>query len=188
MSKTSDAGTLIVAACAGLHADRDLDGRIARAVFGWQVVARDWPCGYDVEGGRYRASLYQEPDADPDLVPTMPDAVYRLPMHPWPPVERRLGDRLLHPAIVMPVPAYSTDIAAAWRVVRHYTITIPLRGDPPDPALAPQVWIWFDHDQWQSSWVGPGTDVDVTVGAGTPELAICRAALAYATILELYHA
>lgn len=91
---------------------RTLDAKIASDVMGLNVVALDWPCGYDMDDGSYVASMFREcsylyPERGP---------VYVLNEGDWPP---ETIDGAECPVAVFPVPNYSTEIADAWEVVEH---------------------------------------------------------------------
>ena len=152
-------------------AGRELDTLIAEQVMGLQVVARDWPCGWADwdDGGGYVAAHDRE----------LPEALgfTKQDRRRW---AARYPDRgpvytePLDAAFYTPVPFYSTDIAAAWEVLTHFTaqgwrITSEHRVKP-DPAYA---WRW-EFDTLGSAL--PGRQIFGAYGP-TPALAICRAAL-----------
>lgn len=96
------------------QAGQELDALIAARVFGLQVI-RDWPCGWDDEGDYDAASTREAPDR-PGF--TKQDAArWRTRYSERGPVY----DDPTDPRPYTPVPFYSTDIAAAWRVVEEMT-------------------------------------------------------------------
>lgn len=141
-----------------LEAGRELDALVAEAM-GVNVVARDWPCGYWPDGGGY--------DADTEAAHKNTAAWFsdRGPVFAvgqgWPP---RLLPGLDRPmASVRPVPFYSTDIAAAWTIVRAFRTYRIMWNE-----------YYKRHDVQFSNYKPFG------MGSGlgkTPEVAICAAAL-----------
>jgi hypothetical protein len=102
--------------------DRKTDVAIAK-LMGLNVVALDWPCGYDPECGCYQACHFNPPigcwynEHGPVFVPANGT---------WPPepVETDLFDETEHFANVEPVPFYSDDIVAAWEVADAFSILV----------------------------------------------------------------
>lgn len=155
--------------------DRELDALVSERVFGKTVVAHDWPCGYDPECGDYEASMYQVGGDGGLYAPSswhedFGPVVAATPGG-WPP-------RVLDPhaevlvADVDPVPFYSTDVRAAWRVVDKMIV----RG-----------YVWFavqrDPQEKAGLWTAmfkaePGDGYSIYVSAETDTRAICLAALA----------
>lgn len=134
---------------------RELDAEVAERVMGLRVVARDWPCGYNYDGCEREA--WSWPEEPP-------------PMHfePWPVYVTERGTwpaRRLEP--IVPVSAYSTDIAAAWLVVEKLAaqgLRLSLDAFGGDPW-----WAEFADEKWERG---------AQATAPTAPEAICRAALA----------
>lgn len=106
---------------------RQLDVEIAKAM-GLKVVALDWPCGLDPESGCYMASPKRD---NPASWYTELGPVYIVRDDDWPPrAVEGVGQEC---AMVFPVPHYSSDIAAAWKVVEwlndlHYQFHLSQSG------------------------------------------------------------
>lgn len=106
-----------------LDAGRALDALVAERVMGLRVVATDWLCGYMPDGCGLEASSTLAGDG----FCNEPHPVYAREGGTWPPAKRDYApwthelfrDQLY--ADVIPVPFYSTDIAAAWAVVERVT-------------------------------------------------------------------
>lgn len=153
-----------------MAAGRELDALVAEKVMGLTVVAHDWPCGYDPECGYYEASMFAGfRDGDGSWYAERGPVHVRAGVDLWPPRPSfHEPDRLI--AHVDPVPAYSTDIAAAWAVVEQVEDT----GNG---------WVFsLAHRVIPDCWVARFTPLAVTglvsEEADTVPLAICRAALA----------
>ena|SRR3990167_5839708 len=141
--------------------DRELDALVSEKVMGLHIYSHTWPCGYEPECGCYEAAsigasreyawhnengpVFIDQDCDGDI--------------PW----------------LEPVPFYSTDIAAAWRVVEKLQesgLTLHLFREPTG--------VW-KHTNWQAEFYH--LDIPVTereiVEAISPTVAraICLAAL-----------
>ncbi len=98
-----------------IPAGRALDALVAERIMGLNIVARDWPCGQDPEGGYYRAAMCREWGTGPDGLWGERDIVFADDPDDWPPYEvKGIDYKCAH---VWPVPAYSTGIEAAWRIV-----------------------------------------------------------------------
>lgn len=85
-----------------------------------------------------------------------------------------------------PLPPYSTDIAAAAQVARHLCAHWKLTGERRIDCQQRRVFaVEFDGKEWQAGLkendYDNGWEWDISSTAPTPELAICRAALAAVT-------
>jgi hypothetical protein len=111
-----------------LSPGRALDVLIARAR-GLNVVALDWPCEWSPDCGQYVAGIHPNDYHPHRLIERGP--VFVPDYGVWPPEEDELGGEPF--ASVTPVPFYSTDDAAAMRLLAeleaegHHT---QLRHDP----------------------------------------------------------
>lgn len=101
---------------------RELDAKIAEKVFGLNVVAHDWPCGYAPDGGRYEAALYRNEEEVLSWF-NQRGPVYCDVEGGWPPqvdkrdrYDRGLGHAR---AIVEPVPFYSSNWIDAGKVIER---------------------------------------------------------------------
>lgn len=125
---------------------RKRDALVAEEVMEYEVVADDWPCGREPECGRYEAthclppvgSWYDEEDyvmLDPvkvrragDPIEWGPNEGEPYPEPRWPPeeAEEAIGDKKY--ADVVPVPNFTTEISAAWKVIEKVRETDHMIG------------------------------------------------------------
>lgn len=110
-----------------LRAGRKLDALIGAKIMGLAVVDHDWPCGYEPSCGCYEAGLTKEVGED-GCASWYKERGPVYVEHPenWPPDPEH--DKYAWP---VPVPFYSTDIAASWQVVTE----IHRRIDSSDAGL-----------------------------------------------------
>ncbi len=148
--------------------NRELDCLVAEKIMGLQVVAHDWPCGYEPECGCYEADQTKEPNPiygraswyteTGPVYPAFPDG--------WPP-------RVDGYAAVTPVPHYSSDIAAAWPILEQFDSWKINHnpGYPPEHAYR----VILCRYPKPLPEADPGCHAELH--AATVPLAICRASL-----------
>ncbi len=169
---------------------RVLDAEIATKLFSLNVVADDWPCGYEPECGTYEADKFL-PFTE-NCWYTEHDYVYLLPDSKWPPYHysNTHPDELF--AAVKPVPFYSSEITDAMLVINwlrkqkcEIVIYIPdnereyacmvMQGTETHNYPASDIFLYLE---WRDgAWLQYGTRKPVRVQAPTLEESICKAAL-----------
>lgn len=159
-----------------IPAGRKLDGLIAEAVMGIDIVSKNHPCGKDPECGNYKASHFLPATQS---WWTEKDIVYMPEWGLYPPEKTDEGDEY---CFVEPVPFYSTDIAEAFKVVENMKSSFG--ADSMELiAYGKDYWCWFRKGIED----GAGTVKYIGKANGnTPALAICRAALAAALYPDAY--
>lgn len=146
-----------------MAAGREIDALIAERIMGLNVVARDFPCGYAPDSGSYQGHHFPYDDNMAASWWTDRGPVYLRPNGTWPYslLERPSGLPAYRFVDVEPVPFYSTDIAAAWRVVEEITQPKYAAG-----LVSTRFMLW-----WRKADLWADTAADAA-------LLICRAALA----------
>lgn len=129
----------------------EMNCRVSEEVIGQPVVTKYWPCNFDVESCTLYAESCRHAKGDPY-------PVVAAWARGWPPDDYGM-------ASVVPVPNYSTDLAAAWQIVEHLAgrgwqfLLLRLCDGGTQASFSNQAGVWYESE------------------AETVSLAICRAAL-----------
>lgn len=148
-----------------IPAGRELDAALAERVMGLRVVHPAWPCGYYPDGCSIEIMhAADDENREPDSWHTE-----LRPIHQVREGDPDNSDTHTYRFLCEVVPAYSTDIAAAWLVVERmralgWCVAINDRMDDPEP--------------WWCEFATDGYERGAQAWANTMPLAVCRAALA----------